>query len=120
METTNSVTKYIIKSYKQDGEFVGFLSAYSASGANQFSPQSIQAIQFDSIKDCIYADGQAWELDYGYGQKGYYKIETIGVINIGDLDEYIIKKKQKAVDELIEKYNSLTPEQKEQFKNQIK
>jgi len=119
METTNAVTKYIIKSYKQDGEFIGFLSAYSASGANQFAPQSIQAIQFDSVKDCIYEDGQGWELGRS-DEKGYYKIETIGVIDIGDIDEYIIKKNKKAVDELIKKYNLFTPEQKEQFINQTK
>ena len=50
------VNKYIILSYKEDGEFIGYLSAYTASGMNQFAPQSHQAIEFDKISDCfIYA-----------------------------------------------------------------
>jgi len=72
------VNKYIILSYKEDGEFIGYLSAYTASGMNQFAPQSHQAIEFDKISDCIYSDGQTWELDKS-GVKGYYKIEIIEV-----------------------------------------
>lgn len=68
-----SVEKYFILSYKENGECVGWLSAYSASGANQFAPQSHQAVYFDSEQECIYSDGQKWE--EGNGQKGYYKIE---------------------------------------------
>lgn len=65
-------SKYIIKSFKENGDFVGYLSAYSDSGANQFAPQQHQAVEFESEKDCIYADGEAWE--HLNGDKGYYKI----------------------------------------------
>ena len=69
--------KYIITSFKENGEFIGYLSAFSASGSNQFAPQMTQAIPFDNIEDCIYSDGQTWEHGRGGGGKGYYKIEKV-------------------------------------------
>jgi hypothetical protein len=68
--------KYIIKSFKENGEFVGFLSSFSASGMNQFAPQSIQAILFDTEEECIYSEGQTWQ-EGRSDEKGYYKIEKV-------------------------------------------
>lgn len=73
---TKMADKFIIKSFKENDEFVGYLSAYSASGMNQFAPQMIQAILFNTKEECIYSDGQIWEEGRG-GGKGYYKIEKV-------------------------------------------
>jgi len=81
------IPKYIIKSFKQNGEFIGFLSAYSASGMNQFAPQITQAILFDKKEDCIYSDGQIWELGRG-GGKGYYEIEKLIQYNTGKQNDF--------------------------------
>jgi hypothetical protein len=66
------VNKYIILSYDNLGNFVGYLSAFSASGANQFAPQIHQAIPFDTQFDCIYSHGQEWEEGRG-SKKGHYE-----------------------------------------------
>jgi hypothetical protein len=65
------VNKYIILSFDNLSNFIGYLSAYTASGANQFAPQIHQAISFDKTSDCIYSHGQEWE--EGNGKKGHYE-----------------------------------------------
>ena len=66
--------KYVIVSFDENDECVGYLSAFSPTGMNQFHPQITQAIPFDSIADCVYSDGQPWKLGRA-GGNGYYKIE---------------------------------------------
>lgn len=66
--------KYVIASFRDDDEFVGYLSAFSPTGMNQFHPQITKAMPFSKREDCIYSDGQTWELGRD-GGKGYYKIE---------------------------------------------
>lgn len=83
-------SKYIIQSFKENGDFVGYLIAYSKSGANQFASQQHQAIEFESEKDCIYSDGETWIQPNG--DKGYYKIisttsSDIPSSNISDGEE---------------------------------
>lgn len=68
--------KYIIKSFKENGEFVGCLSAFSASGYNQFAPQLKQAILFDKEEECIYSNGQTWQ-EGRSDEKGYYEISKV-------------------------------------------
>jgi hypothetical protein len=71
-----SNTKYVIESYKENGEFVGFLALFDATGRLDFSPQASDAYLFDTEKECIFLDGAKWELGRG-GGKGYYKVVKI-------------------------------------------
>ncbi|MBK7362895.1 MAG: hypothetical protein IPJ01_11405 [Micavibrio sp.] len=87
------IPKYIIKSFKDNGEFMGYLSAYSASGLNQFAPQITQAILFDKEEDCIYSNRQTWEFDRS-GVKGYYEIEKLIQYNNKDTNDLKIYEKK--------------------------
>ena len=67
---------YVIKSFKHNGEIVGYLSLFSATGQNSFSQKRQDAYVFGKKEECIFTDGQVWELGRD-GGSGYYKIERI-------------------------------------------
>lgn len=116
-------TKYIIQSFNTKHESVGYLSAYSANGQNQFSLQAEEAVTFDRKKDCVYSDGQKWELE-NTGEKGYYKIiikiphkdeplksasaytVEITSITVGGTDVKLSKEQGEKLAEKIKKYGS--------------
>jgi hypothetical protein len=52
--------KFIIQNFDKNNDFVGYLSAYTQSGALQFAPQLIQAIEFDSEEEA-----NQWIAKYG-------------------------------------------------------
>jgi hypothetical protein len=85
------VDKYIILSYDSLCNFIGYLSAYTASGANQFASQIHQAITFDKSSDCIYSHGQEWE--EGNGKKGHYelRIHQVEENNLNEFEQKILE-----------------------------
>ncbi len=80
-EKTKEGYKWFVLSYKADGQFVGYLSAYTESGMNQFTPSLRNAIPFDTKAECIYSEGQRWDLKKE-GEDGYYKTIQYNTKNI--------------------------------------
>ena len=83
--------KYIVASYKDNGELVGYLNYFDSSTRN-YTLDKTNVIFWHKKEDCVASDGERW-LKIETTESGYYKIEEIEIeqpiINPCPLDEQL-------------------------------
>ena len=76
-------TNYIVKSFKQNGDFVGYLGLWDANGMMIWCPEKEKAQVYDNKEVIKPFDGTGWE-EGKSDETGRYEIEEIQVESVED------------------------------------